>query len=91
MLKNKIFTLYMNSDNQFGECCKCPAKMDDDRLFKNYLLNSQLNSYIKKVNGVKSENEYRTFLQKNATKIMENERDFSVTNKVCDFEHQHKE
>ncbi len=80
----------MNSDNQFGECCKCPAKMNDNRLFCNYLLNSKLNSYIKKVNDVKNHNEYRTFLQNNASKIMDNERKFSTTHKLCDFKLQNK-
>lgn len=80
----------MNSDNQYGECCKCPAKMNDDRLFNNYLLNSQLNKYIKNVNGLTNENEYRLFLQKNASKIMANERQFSTTNKICDFNNENK-
>ena len=48
----------MNSDNKFGECCKCPALMNDSRLFTNYLLNSKLNTYIKKVNGITDDNIY---------------------------------
>ena len=81
----------MESNNKFGRCSKCPAFMDDSRLFTNYLPNSKLNTYITKINNITNNDDYRIFLQKNASKIMENERDFSVTNKVCDFEHQHKE
>tara|TARA_B100000242_G_C42692848_1_gene324330 strand:+ start:29 stop:289 length:261 start_codon:yes stop_codon:yes gene_type:complete len=76
----------MNSDNKFGECCKCPAKMDDSRLFTNYLPNSKLNSYVKKVNGITDDNMYRLFLQENGEKIMENERKFLDENKRCNFQ-----
>ena len=75
----------MNSDNKFGECCKCPAIVDDSRLFTNYLLNSKLNSYVKKVNGITDDNMYRLFLQQNGSKIMNNERTFMSTNKRCNF------
>ena len=75
----------MNSDNKFGECCKCPALMDDSRLFTNYLLNSKLNSYVKKVNGISDDNMYRLFLQKNGSKILNNERRFMSVNKKCNF------
>ena len=76
----------MNSDNKFGECCKCPAKMNDSRIFTNYLLNSKLESYVKQVNGITDDNEYRVFLQKNASTIMNNERTFLSVNKRCDFQ-----
>lgn len=75
----------MNSDNKFGECCKCPAKMDDSRLFTNYLQNSKLNTYVKRVNDIKDDNMYRLFLQENGLKIMENERKFLDENKRCNF------
>jgi hypothetical protein len=75
----------MNSDNKFGESSNCPALMNDSRLFTNYLLNSKLNSYVKKVNGITDENTYRLFLQKNGSKIMDNERAFMSTNKRCNF------
>ena len=48
----------MNSDNKFGECCKCPAKMNDSRIFTNYLLSSKLESYVKQVNGITDDNEW---------------------------------
>ena len=75
----------MNADNNFGECCKCPAKMSDGRLFTNYLLNSKLNTFIKDVNSIKTEHEYRNFLQKNGEKMINNERTFNEKHKRCNF------
>jgi hypothetical protein len=75
----------MESNNKFGKCSKCPAFMDDSRLFTNYLPNSKLNTYITKINNITNNDEYRIFLQKNASKIMENEKKFIEDNKKCTF------
>ncbi len=75
----------MESNNKFGKCSKCPAFMDDSRLFTNYLPNSKLNTYITKINNITNNDEYRIFLQKNASKIMENEKKFIEDNKKCNF------
>ncbi len=75
----------MESNNKFGKCSKCPAFMDDSRLFTNYLPNSKLNTYITKINNITNNDEYRVFLQKNASKIMENEKKFIEDNKKCSF------
>jgi hypothetical protein len=75
----------MNSDNKFGECCNCPAKMNDGRLHTNYMLNSKLVSYIKEVNGIKNDTDFRRFLQNNGNTIRKNENDFIEKNKKCDF------
>lgn len=75
----------MESNNKFGKCSKCPAFMDDSRLFTNYLPNSKLNTYITKINNITNNDEYRIFLQKNASKIMENEKKFIQDNKKCSF------
>lgn len=75
----------MESNNKFGKCCKCPAFMDDSRLFTNYLSNSKLNTYISKINNISDSDQYRIFLQKNASKIMENEKNFIIDNKKCNF------
>ena len=75
----------MESNNKFGKCSKCPAFMDDSRLFTNYLPNSKLNTYITKINNITNNDEYRVFLQKNASKIMENEKKFIEDNKKCTF------
>lgn len=75
----------MESNNKFGKCCKCPALMDDSRLFTNYLPNSKLNTYVSKINNITNNDQYRIFLQKNASKIMENEKKFIEDNKKCNF------
>ena len=75
----------MESNDKFGKCSKCPAFMDDSRLFTNYLPNSKLNTYITKINNITNNDEYRIFLQKNASKIMENEKKFIEDNKKCSF------
>ena len=75
----------MESNNKFGKCSKCPAFMDDSRLFTNYLPNSKLNTYVTKINNITDNDQYRIFLQKNASKIMENEKKFIEDNKKCSF------
>lgn len=75
----------MESNNKFGRCSKCPAFMDDSRLFTNYLPNSKLNTYVTKINNITNNDQYRIFLQKNASKIMENEKKFNEDNKKCSF------
>jgi|TARA_B100001093_G_scaffold174419_1_gene167259 hypothetical protein len=75
----------MESNNKFGRCSKCPAFMDDSRLFTNYLPNSKLNTYVTKINNITNNDLYRIFLQKNASKIMENEKKFIEDNKKCSF------
>jgi hypothetical protein len=75
----------MESNNKFGKCSKCPAFMDDSRLFTNYLPNSKLNTYVTKINNINDNDQYRIFLQKNASKIMENEKKFIEDNKKCSF------
>ena len=64
---------------------KCKGLMNDSRIFTNYLLSSKLESYVKQVNGITDDNEYRVFLQKNASTIINNERTFLSINKKCDF------
>ena len=46
---------------------------------------SKINQYVKKVNNISNENAYRAFLQKNGSKIMNNERSFMSSNKRCNF------
>jgi len=75
----------MNADNKFGECCKCPAKMSDGRIFTNHLSSSKTNCYIQKLNNIKNHTEYRHFLQKNAEKLINNENNFLQNNKKCNF------
>ena len=60
--------------------------MNDSRLFTNYLLNSKLTTFIKKVNNIKNEHEFRLFMQKNGEKIINKEREFFQTEKKCNFD-----
>jgi hypothetical protein len=76
----------MNCNNKFGECCNCPALMSDGRLFTNYMLNSKLVSYIKEVNNLSNDTEFRHFLQKKGHNILKNEKSFLEKNKICNFE-----
>jgi hypothetical protein len=61
------------SDNKFQ---MCPPLMSDGRHGTNYTPNSVMNEYIKDVHGIKNNNIYRTFLQKNAGNIINEERRF---------------
>ena len=75
----------MNSDNKFGQCCKCPAQMSDGRLYTNYMSATRLNEYVKNLNKITNHHEYRNFLQVNGDKIMNNEKTFIKNKKQCDF------
>jgi hypothetical protein len=66
----------------------CPPKMDDGRFTTNYKTSSSYNEYIKYVNGITRDDDYRLFLQLNADKIMDNDwlklrRDDSCWNNAC--------
>jgi len=75
----------MNSDNQFGKCCSCPALMNDARLFTNYNLNSKLNSSVKKINKFDDEHQYRSYLQNNGDNIRKSEMSYLESNGRCNF------
>lgn len=75
----------MDGDNKFGYCCGCPAQMEDARLFTNWMPNVRFNEYIKHVNNVLDNHQYRLWLQANASTIMENERQYLEKNKRCNF------
>ena len=48
----------------------CPPKMDDGRFTTNYRSDTCINEYIKYVNGIVRDDDYRLFLQLNADKMM---------------------
>ena len=58
VLHQNLKLIYMESNNKFGKCSKCPAFMDDSRLFTNYLPNSKLNTYITKINNITNNRRY---------------------------------
>jgi hypothetical protein len=75
----------MNSDNRFGVCCKCPARMADGRIFTNYLPRKRLNEFLRLGNNLESSHDYRHFLQNNANSLMTNEVKYLEENKKCNF------
>ena len=76
----------MQNNNKYGKNSGCPAKMDDSRIFTNYLSATRVNEYIKNLNNITDNDEYRLFLQKNSQKIINKEREFAAKNKLCDLE-----
>lgn len=75
-----------NSDNKFGKCCGCPALMEDGRIYTSFVNNARLNGHVRKINKNSSHHKNRLFLQKNAEKIMANERVYLHTNYMCNKE-----
>jgi len=60
----------MNIDNKFGECCKCPALMQDGRIYTSYAPRRDYNASLMKEFKVSNSNEYRHFLQNNGKSII---------------------
>ena len=56
-------------DNRFGKN-NCPPRMNDPRLFTSFTNKSVSMEAFRKKNNLKSSTEFREFLQKNATNIM---------------------
>lgn len=54
-----------------------PGIVEDGSLFTSYQPAGQENLMLKKAAGVKSNNDYKTYLQKNATSIMEHNRKYA--------------
>ena len=61
----------------------CPAKMDDGNFITNYRTSACNNEYIKYVNGIVRDDDYRLFLQLNANKMMDAEWQFLRKNDSC--------
>lgn len=51
----------------------CPPRMDDGRFTTNYKSSTSINEFIKYQNGIVRDDDYRLFLQQNATKMMDSE------------------
>jgi len=68
------------SDNKYYFC---PPLMSDARHTTNYVPNSVMNEYVKNVYGIVDNNFYRSFLQQNAGKLMNDERTFMEKNFNC--------
>lgn len=67
-------------DNCYKECS---AKMEDGRFLSDFRTSNTREQYIKTMNGIVSESDYRMFLQHNADQIMDKEWDFLRTNLSC--------
>lgn len=67
-------------DNYFQTC---PPKMSDGRLFTDYRTAVRREEYIKYVNKILRDDDYRMFLQQGAEKIMDNEWKFLKQNNSC--------
>ena len=46
---------------------------------------TRMNEYIKNINNITDNSDYRTFLQNNGEKIMKKEREYSKKNKLCNL------
>lgn len=75
----------MNADNKFGVCCKCPARMEDGRIFTNYMSQRKFNNYLFVRNNFDSSHDFRHFLQNNASTIMKQEVANLENTKKCSF------
>ena len=61
----------------------CPALMSDARFTTQYMDSDVLNQKIRNLNKIKTSHEFRAFLQKNASTIMNNERKFLQKEYMC--------
>lgn len=62
----------------------CPAMMaDGGRQFTDYKTATRRNEYIKYINGITRDDQYRVFLQQNGTQIQNNMWDYHKTYSSC--------
>jgi len=61
----------------------CPGLMSDARFTTQYIDSDVLNQKIRHLNNIQTSHEFRTFLQKNASTIMDNERKFLQKEYMC--------
>lgn len=62
----------MNSDNKFGQCCGCPALMNNSRDLTLWASSRTYNNNMMKKMGTANSNDYRNALQSNAETILKN-------------------
>lgn len=60
----------MNLNNKFGECCNCPALMDDSRLFTSYVPRRDYNALLMKDTQLTNSIDYKNMLQQNGAEII---------------------
>lgn len=62
---------------------QCPPMMSDGRLFTDHRTNVRMNEYIKYINDINRDDDYRIFLQDNAENILDNQWEHERKNKSC--------
>lgn len=61
----------------------CPAKMNDSRFLTDYRTSNTREQYLKSINNISRNDEYRSFLQQNGGVIMDAEWDFLKVSNTC--------
>lgn len=61
----------------------CPPLMQDGRFITNYVENRVFEQYIRNINNLESAQDYKHFLQNNATTIMDRERAHQEQTNTC--------
>jgi hypothetical protein len=67
-------------DNYYREC---PGIMSDGRIFTDWRLATRRNEYIKYINNITRDDDYRMFLQENTDDILSNEWTYNKKNVDC--------
>jgi len=62
----------------------CPALMSDGRFITQYNSTNELTEMMRKINGIKSSNEFRTFMQNNGKLFMDAERNHILKSNMCE-------
>lgn len=71
---------YKSSNNKYPDC---PALMADGRAFTDYRSSCYVNDLIRVMNGISSSYDYRLFLQRNATDLMDTIRLYNIKKNGC--------
>jgi len=64
--------------------CGCPAMLSDARIFTEYVNSKRVDEYIKNLNGIVRDDDFRMMLQKSGKRMLDNEWKYYRTNDSCD-------
>jgi hypothetical protein len=70
-------------DNKFGQCCKCPARVDSMRQFTEYRNTNDVVSSDMKRLGFTSIDEYNDHIEKNGVKLIKENMKWQERNHKC--------
>jgi len=73
------------SDNRYFEY-GCPPLMNDGRFISNYVRSSTFDQYIRNMNNINTTHEFRHYIQKNGTNIINNLKAFHHEHNTCSVE-----